>query len=118
MLKDSKFESFCYDKRMFIKPSKNQYLLLSISLVLFILYYIFYRAVNSNSLIETESIALSILLVILPLLFISIIPSYVLAKMINVKDSPFIVIAGLFSLFYILISFVSLIIFSVIGGLQ
>ena len=96
----------------------NAYLLLSVSLILFILYYSFYGTVNLNNAIETESISLSILLIVLPLLFISIIPSYVFAKMINVKKSPFIVVAGLFSLFYIFISFVSLVIFSVIGGLQ
>jgi len=103
---------------MFINPSKNQYLLLFVSLLLFISYYVFYRVVNLVSLIETDSIALSILLVILPLLLISIIPSYVFAKIINVKNPSFIVTAVLFSLSYILISFISLVIFVVIGGLQ
>lgn len=60
---------------MFIKSSKNQYLLLFVSLLLFISYYVFYRVVNLLSLIDTNSITLSILLVILPLLLISIIPS-------------------------------------------
>ena len=117
MLKDSIHESFCYDIRMFIKPSKIQYLLLSVSLVLFILYYTVYQLVNLNGLIETDSVSLSILLAILPLLFISIIPSYVLAKIIKANNPPFIVTAVLFSIFYIVITFVSLVITFAIGGL-
>lgn len=117
MLQDSVCESFCYDKRMFIKPSKNQCLLFFISLVLFIFYYATYRVINLINLIETNSIALSILLIFLPLLILSIIPSYVLVRMINIKNPSFIVTAVLFSLFYILVSFISLVIFAVIGGL-
>lgn len=100
---------------MSFKPSKKQYVLIFSSIILFVFYYIFWRTLNLSMLVESSSISLSILLVITPLLFISIIPSYVLVKAVNLKKSSMYVNITLFSLIYVVIAFVSAAILFILG---
>jgi len=90
---------------MLTKPSKNQYLLLFVSLILFVLCAIFWRDLMS-AIFAPESIAMSWLLLILPALLISTIPSYVLTKIVNVKTSSVFINGTIFTLSYIIISFI------------
>jgi len=97
------------------KPSKTQYILLVVSFALFILYYVFWRNFNLSEAVNPSSVSLSILLVILPLLLISIIPSYVISKAIKVTSPALYVKATLFSLTYIIVAFISVVILVALG---
>lgn len=113
--KDSIFESFCYDKGMFNKLSRNQYVLLIISLALLVSYYIFWRNFNLSEVLNPISVNLAILLIILPLLLISIIPSYVISRTVKIKKPSLYVKVTLFSLTYIIVAFVSVSVLVALG---
>ena len=97
-------------KSVKIKPTKRQYQLLLTSLVLYVLYYVFagefWSVINLS--FNSISYATSFFLVFVPLFVISILPSYVLMKLLYLRVSEYIADRALFCLIYIAISVLSI----------
>jgi hypothetical protein len=97
-----------------------RFFLLAISVILFVLYFMFWRTVNLFWLIKPDmasqySISQSVFVLILPLLLISILPSYTFMKIMNIRETPLFTRAGVFSVLYILFGFTSIIILFALG---
>ena len=99
-------------KSVKIKPTKRQYQLLLTSLVLYVLYYVFagefWSVVNLGLSFNSISYATSFFIVFVPLLLISILPSYVLMKLLYLRVSEYIADRALLCLIYIAISVLSI----------
>lgn len=97
-----------------------RFVLLAISAILYVLYFMFWRTANLFWLIKPDmasqySISQSVFIIILPLLFISILPSYFFMKIINIRETPLFTRAVVFSILYILFGFTSIIILLALG---
>jgi hypothetical protein len=97
-----------------------QFALLAVSAILYVLYFMFWRTVNLFWLIKPDmasqySISQSVFVFILPLLLISILPSYISMKSMDIRETPLFTRAVVFSIFYILFGFTSIVILFALG---
>lgn len=89
---------------------KSLYILSALSLALYVFYYLFWPTFNLYALFNPTSIKMTILVFTLPVLLISLIPSYVIMRRLNVRRASLYVNTWIFIIAYIPVSFISVIV--------
>lgn len=105
-------------KSLKINLTKRHYHLLATSIILFVLYYMFWQefwnVIGLEALFGSLSYISMYIVIFLSLLVIAIIPSYVVTKMVySKKMSAYIADRALFGLIYIVMSILSVAIFMI-----